>query len=332
MARHTNGEADPSGNAPQAYLNSESNNILKNNGFFDCTDVTNAGGCTFPGANTDGPAGTNCDFMSDNGGFPQDGLIFTALSAAFSTLNGWHTAVQQAHDELVSENWVDTMVTAVGRQKLPIPRSVLFELVTLSLSFIPSPVGILAGAELAAAKGAIKVFTKVTKKAVSAGKDDTQTQEDTDNQQPTVLKNFLDSIVPNFQESIKEQHAAIFIDPIPSFDLSLSNLLAGGAVLATQPQEMYTAAVKRNMKAYLMAQMMANTDVILLLDDVLESCDSGDINDGTRCRRFGYREPNFPPTAVTIDRPGNILAVSSFGFSLAEISDNVVSLTVCTGG
>lgn len=132
--------------------------------------------------------------------------------------------------------------------------------------------------------------------------------------------------LPSFTSCLRH---SLILSPVAfrvaPFDLFLSQLLAGGDVLAIQSQDDHTAAMKRNMKAYLMAQLMANTQMVLLLDNILEACDTGDINDGTQCRRFGYRQPHVGPTASTIDRPGNILAVGGFGFSLAEISDNTVS-------
>lgn len=101
-------------------------------------------------------------------------------------------AVQDAHDQLVNEGYVDKMVADVSPKPLPIPRSILLKLVDISLDFIPAPVG----PELAAFKTVVKTFKKLAGNAISSAEGDAQQQEQNLADQPQILKGLLDSVLP----------------------------------------------------------------------------------------------------------------------------------------
>ncbi|KAI9708524.1 MAG: hypothetical protein M1820_003986 [Bogoriella megaspora] len=284
-----------------------------------CNSLTDSSSCSFPSGDNGVCSNTPDAF--------QDAFIIQSFLNIYQTLANINQAVQPAHDQLSNSGFVDSMVNDVGREKLPIPRSVLFKLVDLSLNFLPIP----AEPELQAFKNVMKAFKKIGKKAVSQAEDSAADQENTDNQQPSILKAQLDQTVPDMQSALQDQLNDIFVnghDDDPSF---YADLLVNGYHLSSVPSvNDFTNSIAQNLKSYLIAQMMANTGMTLLIDSIVESCDFPDSNDGNgKCRRLVYAEPNTPVTVATVDRPQNIGNLPSYGVLINDVMNNALD---CNGG
>jgi hypothetical protein len=103
------------------------------------------------------------------------------------------------------------MVADVSREKLPIPRSVLFKILGLSLNFIPIP-GV-GSAAAAGFKTAFKTFKKIGGKLASNGEGDNEDVEKNDDAQLGEITALLDSVVPQFQAAVMAQANEIFLVP-----------------------------------------------------------------------------------------------------------------------
>jgi hypothetical protein len=105
----------------------------------------------------------------------------------------------------------------------------------------------------------------------------------------------------------------------------VSQLLLGGVHLEPVPsQSDYTTAMAQNLRAYLLSQFMAKTGVTLLVDNLVDSYNAPDVNDGNgKCRRLVLSEgAGTPITAATSDKPSRpprlVLASTSMMSSITH--------------
>lgn len=290
-----------------------------------CTDFSHPELCTVDSSLILGTtvSTTICNTFSET---PQVGFIAQSWINIYNDLRNMYFAVLDAHNQLVNEGYIDKMVADVSPKPLPIPRSILLKLVDISLDFIPAPVG----PELAAFKTVVKTFKKLAGKAISSAEDDAQQQEQNLADQPQILKGLLDSVLPTQQAAIMDQIQDVFVNA--ATDDSAVQLLLGGVHLQPVPsQSDYTAAIAHNLRAYLLSQFMAKTGVTLLVDNIVESCNALDVNDGNgKCRRLVLSEgAGTPITAATSDKPANLPDLqASFGININDVIDNALD---CNG-
>lgn len=289
---------------------------------FGCNDFNNPSTCSFP----------NNDICHGSDGLSafQFGFINQAFINIYQNLANMNTAIQNANNDLVNSNFIDSMVSDVGRVKLPISRDTLFTLVDLSLSFVPIPGAEVAGAAEDAVKGIrkiLKVFKKFDKKLVSQGENGQANAENTENQQPDVLKGMLSNAISDMQQTLIDQLNDVFHDDHTADGKDFfSQLLKDGVHLApvTSVQD-YQNIMEQNLKTYLISQMMANNGMILIVDSITAACDGPDINDGNgHCRRFRYPIEGFFATAASADHPNNFGNVESYGVNIADMAQNAV--------
>ncbi|KIX92647.1 uncharacterized protein Z520_11676 [Fonsecaea multimorphosa CBS 102226] len=305
-----------SANFPQQFVAQFNTNQFTNDPF-DCTNFNDPGACLIPGPF---PDNVFCDTFSN----PQVGFIVQSWINLYNNLRNMYYAIQDAHDQLVSEGYIAAMVNDISPQPLPISRSTLLKLVDLSLDFIPIPG---AGAEVAAIKTVLKTFKKIAGKVVDKAQQDVDDAPQTLQDQPQILQTLLDNAVPNVQAAIMDQLQAVFVDAQP--DDSSAQILLGGVQLNPVPsQSDYATIMAQNLRTFLLAEAMNKIQMLQIVDNIVADCDSGPEDtlsaDGSQCRRFGLPEGDGTiPTAVTIDHPNAMGDLEGrFGFSIAAIADN----------
>ncbi|OAP65257.1 hypothetical protein AYL99_01229 [Fonsecaea erecta] len=305
-----------SANFPQQFVTQFNPNQFSD-APFDCTNFSDPGACLIPGPFPN-------DVFCDNFSNPQVGFIVQAWINMYQNLRNMYYAIQDAHDQLVSEGYLAAMVNDISPQPLPIARSTLLELANLSLNFIPIPG---AGAELAGIKTVLKTFKKLAGKVVDRAKEDAEDAAQTLQDQPQILQEVLDNAVPNVQAAIMDQLNAVFVDA--QIDDSSAQVLLGGVQLNAVPsQSDYATIMAQNLRAFLLAEAMNKIQMLQVVDNIVSECDSGPEDtlsaDGSQCRRFGLPEDDATiPTAVTIDHPNAMGDLEGrFGFSISAIADN----------
>ncbi|KAK4953616.1 hypothetical protein LTR10_008219 [Elasticomyces elasticus] len=318
MVPSMDGPAIKGPNQPHAYISFEANGLRSDE--FDCSDFNHPERCSLDIQSTPTP----CDFFQSAGSFAQDGFIAQSFINIYFSLRNMYFAVQEARDELINERFVDDMVKNLGRVKTPIPRSVLFKLVNLSLVFLPNPASLGAAADIAAARAVAKTFKTIDKTLVKGGLSDAEAQESNERQQPVILRSALTTMASSLQDALQEQLRTIFSTEHAVDDGFYEDLLRDGVHLGPViSQDDYKKATKQNMRSYLIAQFLANAGAIFAQDGICSGPDLFEASKGKICLHFGYSEgAGVPATGVTIDHAVNSGALVGFGLSLETIGHN----------
>jgi hypothetical protein len=207
----------------------------------------------------------------------------------FNFFKNSNAAIQAAHDQMVSEGFIDTMFNDLQRFQRPIDPSVLLKIAEITMSVIP-----IGGFEAGLAKVAIKAFTKLAKKLAENVAEGKLTPNKDIKAQTAAAKQQLDDVVPTFQGAFSDQHTAIFSSAATGSgsDNEQFQWLSGGKQLGlTQSQLDLQTSMSNNLKAFFIANFIQAAGWVI--DDqkdtggfCLETNLPGDVTSNGRCQQI----------------------------------------------